>query len=149
MQRTKAAELCRPLNAVLTVGGSCYARLMLEQNHHPWKYSGREGKLGASLRTRRRTESDGACAHDVHHRSGSIQMVGGGCLVGICGGTNLGRAPLMTLVGASNELPESEELDALYDRFLIRRTVAQVRACVPVVWLVQRLKCIAFGRSME
>jgi MoxR domain in the MoxR-vWA-beta-propeller ternary systems len=31
-------------------------------------------------------------------------------------------------VGASNELPESEELDALYDRFLIRRQVAQVSA---------------------
>ena len=30
-------------------------------------------------------------------------------------------------VGASNELPESEELDALYDRFLLRRRVAQVR----------------------
>ena len=30
-------------------------------------------------------------------------------------------------VGASNELPESEELDALYDRFLIRRQVAQAR----------------------
>lgn len=29
-------------------------------------------------------------------------------------------------VGASNELPESEELDALYDRFLLRRQVAQV-----------------------
>ena len=29
-------------------------------------------------------------------------------------------------VGASNELPESEELDALYDRFLLRRRVAQV-----------------------
>jgi hypothetical protein len=29
-------------------------------------------------------------------------------------------------VGASNELPESEELDALYDRFLIRRHVSQV-----------------------
>lgn len=29
-------------------------------------------------------------------------------------------------VGASNELPESEELDALYDRFLIRRSVSQV-----------------------
>lgn len=35
-------------------------------------------------------------------------------------------APLLCLVGASNELPESEELDALYDRFLIRRQVAQV-----------------------
>ena len=29
-------------------------------------------------------------------------------------------------MGASNELPESEELDALYDRFLIRRQVSQV-----------------------
>lgn len=36
--------------------------------------------------------------------------------------------PLLCLIGASNELPESEELDALYDRFLIRRTVAQVSA---------------------
>lgn len=32
----------------------------------------------------------------------------------------------MLQVGASNELPESEELDALYDRFLIRRRVNQV-----------------------
>lgn len=29
-------------------------------------------------------------------------------------------------MGASNELPESEELDALYDRFLVRRKVGQV-----------------------
>ena len=36
------------------------------------------------------------------------------------------RVPLLCLVGASNELPESEELDALYDRFLIRRQVNQV-----------------------
>ncbi|CAK0760991.1 hypothetical protein CVIRNUC_002818 [Coccomyxa viridis] len=36
------------------------------------------------------------------------------------------RVPLLCLVGASNELPESEELDALFDRFLIRRQVAQV-----------------------
>jgi hypothetical protein len=28
--------------------------------------------------------------------------------------------PLLSLVAASNELPQSEELDALYDRFLIR-----------------------------
>lgn len=34
--------------------------------------------------------------------------------------------PLVCLVGASNELPESEELDALYDRFLIRKIVRQV-----------------------
>jgi hypothetical protein len=31
------------------------------------------------------------------------------------------RVPLLSLVAASNELPESEELDALYDRFLIRQ----------------------------
>lgn len=36
------------------------------------------------------------------------------------------KVPLLSLVGASNELPESEELDALYDRFLIRKSVAQV-----------------------
>ncbi|QDZ23934.1 ATPase RavA [Chloropicon primus] len=36
------------------------------------------------------------------------------------------EVPLLCMVGASNELPESEELDALYDRFLIRRTVSQV-----------------------
>lgn len=34
--------------------------------------------------------------------------------------------PLLCMVGASNELPESEELDALFDRFLIRKTVNQV-----------------------
>ena len=41
----------------------------------------------------------------------------------------VGAADLKTStiqVGASNELPESEELDALYDRFLIRRRVGQV-----------------------
>ena len=41
-------------------------------------------------------------------------------------GTQRLPVPLLTLVGASNELPESEELDALYDRFLIRREVGQV-----------------------
>ncbi|DBA78506.1 TPA: hypothetical protein ACH3X2_007993 [Trebouxia sp. C0005] len=41
-------------------------------------------------------------------------------------GTDREQVPLLCLVGASNELPESEELDALYDRFLIRRQVSQV-----------------------
>ena len=41
-------------------------------------------------------------------------------------GSKRTRVPLLCLVGASNELPESEELDALYDRFLIRRQVNQV-----------------------
>lgn len=35
--------------------------------------------------------------------------------------------PLQTLVGASNELPESKELDALYDRFLIRFWVDYIK----------------------
>ncbi len=34
--------------------------------------------------------------------------------------------PTPMQVGASNELPESEELDALYDRFLVRRQVRQI-----------------------
>eukprot|EP00884_Botryococcus_braunii_P013200 jgi/Botrbrau1/21881/Bobra.0249s0010.1 len=41
-------------------------------------------------------------------------------------GNERAPVPLLCLVGASNELPESEELDALYDRFLIRRQVSQV-----------------------
>jgi MoxR-like ATPase len=38
------------------------------------------------------------------------------------------RIPLICLVGASNELPESEALDALYDRFLFRQKVKQLSA---------------------
>lgn len=41
-------------------------------------------------------------------------------------GSDRTEVPLLCLVGASNELPESEELDALYDRFLLRRQVSQV-----------------------
>lgn len=37
-------------------------------------------------------------------------------------------APLLCAVGASNELPESEELEALYDRFLLRRQVSPGQA---------------------
>jgi MoxR-like ATPase len=36
------------------------------------------------------------------------------------------QVPLMAVVGASNELPESEELEALYDRFLLRKSVNAV-----------------------
>jgi MoxR-like ATPase len=43
-------------------------------------------------------------------------------------GSSRSGVPLLSLVGASNELPESEELDALYDRFLVRRSVRQVSA---------------------
>src|SRR5689334_17566079 len=38
-------------------------------------------------------------------------------------GKEIGRVPLLTLFGASNELPEEEELTALYDRFLVRFVV--------------------------
>ncbi len=36
------------------------------------------------------------------------------------------RVPLVSLIGASNELPEEEELAALYDRFLLRYVVNYV-----------------------
>ena len=36
------------------------------------------------------------------------------------------EVPLLCLVAASNEPPESEELDALFDRFLLRREVGQL-----------------------
>lgn len=36
------------------------------------------------------------------------------------------RTPLVAVVGASNELPDGEELDALFDRFLLRLHVSSV-----------------------
>src|SRR4051794_39978622 len=38
-------------------------------------------------------------------------------------GKEVARVPLLTLFGASNELPEDDELLALYDRFLVRFVV--------------------------
>jgi MoxR-like ATPase len=38
-------------------------------------------------------------------------------------GKAVAQVPLLTLFGASNELPEEEELTALYDRFLVRFVV--------------------------
>jgi len=38
-------------------------------------------------------------------------------------GKEVTKAPLLTLFGASNELPEDDELTALYDRFLLRFVV--------------------------
>lgn len=59
------------------------------------------------------------------------------------------QVPLVTLVGASNELPESEELDALYDRFLLRKEVKQVTAGgEPKVTAVHVLCCwLCFGMT--
>ena len=50
------------------------------------------------------------------------------CLYRLLDTASLGRAQskFAMQVGASNELPESEELDALFDRFLVRRQVSQV-----------------------
>src|SRR5712692_6341422 len=41
-------------------------------------------------------------------------------------GRQVGPVPLLTLFGASNELPEDDELLALYDRFLLRFVVAYI-----------------------
>jgi MoxR-like ATPase len=41
-------------------------------------------------------------------------------------GKEAARVPLLTLFGASNELPEEEELTALYDRFLVRFVVGYI-----------------------
>ena len=41
-------------------------------------------------------------------------------------GKEIVRVPLLTLFGASNELPEEEELTALYDRFLLRFVVGYI-----------------------
>jgi len=54
------------------------------------------------------------------------------------------KVPLLTLIAASNELPESEELDALYDRFLIRRHVGQVSTQA-----LGRLALLAAGQRDE
>ncbi len=41
-------------------------------------------------------------------------------------GRQVGAVPLLTLFGASNELPEDDELLALYDRFLLRVVVGYI-----------------------
>ena len=41
-------------------------------------------------------------------------------------GRQTAQAPLISLFGASNELPQETELEALFDRFLIRMTVGYV-----------------------
>lgn len=53
-------------------------------------------------------------------------------------GTQRQPAPLIAAVGASNELPEGEELDALFDRFLLRYYVAPVsKASFPKLLTLQ------------
>lgn len=42
-------------------------------------------------------------------------------------GTDVLKTPLFTLIGASNEFPEEDDLAALYDRFLLRREVESLK----------------------
>lgn len=42
-------------------------------------------------------------------------------------GTAVLKTPLFTLIGASNEFPEEDDLAALYDRFLIRKEVVSLK----------------------
>ncbi|KDD75996.1 hypothetical protein H632_c403p2 [Helicosporidium sp. ATCC 50920] len=78
----------------------------------------------------RRTEGYLPCAHvafvdEIFKASSSILNT----LLGMLherafdNGRGATRVPLVCLVAASNELPEAEELEALYDRFLVRRRV--------------------------
>ncbi len=45
---------------------------------------------------------------------------------GFHNGRSIETVPLITLFGASNELPEDDELQALYDRFLVRFVVSYI-----------------------
>ncbi|MCX8072071.1 MAG: AAA family ATPase [Candidatus Binatia bacterium] len=42
-------------------------------------------------------------------------------------GREVANVPLVTLFGATNELPDDDELQALYDRFLVRFTVSYIQ----------------------
>lgn len=52
-------------------------------------------------------------------------------------GTHIVQSPLFTLVGASNEFPDSDELSALYDRFLIRLEVESLKTPTDVLRMLQ------------
>lgn len=56
--------------------------------------------------------------------------------------------PLVCLVGASNELPESDELDALYDRFLVRKQVVQLTSS-GILYLIILFKIKLFIRLIN
>ncbi len=43
-------------------------------------------------------------------------------------GSDIVRAPLMSVIGASNEYPESEGLEALFDRFLLRMETSYIQS---------------------
>ena len=51
--------------------------------------------------------------------------------------------PLITVIGTANELPDSEELAAVYDRFLFRKEVV-VRSCSALCFLLFYFVCSFF-----
>jgi MoxR-like ATPase len=51
---------------------------------------------------------------------------------------NMQPIPLKTVFGASNELPQEKVLDALYDRFLIRRWVKNLKKKSSIIKLLKR-----------
>lgn len=65
-----------------------------------------------------------SCTGFVSDDPTSFSLIPFACL--LRGSQNFNIIAPHAQVGASNELPESEELDALYDRFLLRRRVEQV-----------------------
>lgn len=52
-------------------------------------------------------------------------------------GTEQLETPLFTLIGASNEFPEEDRLNALYDRFLIRREVEAIQTPANFMTMLQ------------
>lgn len=52
-------------------------------------------------------------------------------------GTEELTTPLFTLIGASNEFPEEDRLNALYDRFLIRREVEAIQTPAHFMQMLQ------------
>ncbi|CAJ1382272.1 unnamed protein product [Effrenium voratum] len=59
------------------------------------------------------------------------------------------EVPLWCAVAASNELPDTDELDALYDRFLLRRKVARISKRSVPDFLRQTLDQDSVGSSLE
>src|SRR5512145_1392469 len=69
-------------------------------------------------------------------------------------GKTIVRVPLLTLFGASNELPEEEELTALYDRFLLRFIVSYIAEDFRFLRMLESQKapqrtCLTLGELRE
>lgn len=64
-------------------------------------------------------------------------------------GTQAVEVPLLSLIAASNELPEEDELDALYDRFLLRFSVGYLQQDHKFVELLRRPEPSAPTTSLD